>query len=102
MILLYISAPMIVTLVPGLLPFGGEEWDPDWTTWIPCYITDVDHDRLVTVTTSQSHGGTDLGLWQMQYPGTSSMSVVNFAGEGKIDPEDEKAMLHDSSIIRVN
>ncbi|MCX5711221.1 MAG: pilus assembly protein TadG-related protein [Candidatus Omnitrophica bacterium] len=62
---------------------------------IICWINDVNdpntssrkaHNRLVTVKTTQSHQGGDLGLWQTAYPDIVSDSVVNFKGHGSIDP----------------
>ncbi len=54
--------------------------------WNYCWIDDIDHDRLVQVRTMQHHEGTDLGLWQTQYPDTTSYSIANFRGRGQIHP----------------
>ncbi len=73
--------------------------------WNYCWIDDIDHNRLVQVLTTQHHEGTDLGLWQAQYPDTKSSSEVNFQGSvgggqgGSIHPP---RLRHDASITRVD
>ncbi len=54
--------------------------------WIYAWIDDIDHNRLVRVESIQRHAGADLGLWKTQYPDTTSYSVSNFRGRGKIHP----------------
>lgn len=73
--------------------------------WNYCWIDDIDHNRLVQVETTQHHEGTDLGLWQTQYPDTKSSSEVNFQGSvgggegGSIYPP---RLRHDASITRID
>lgn len=61
-----------------------------------CWIDDVVHNRLVKVTGTQHHEGADLGLWQTEYPDTTSFSIVNFRGFGSIFPPVPR---HDASIV---
>jgi hypothetical protein len=92
---------MIAAAWAGLLPgyvvdsySCGDAW-----TWIICWIDEVVHDRLVTVSCSQSHGGHDYsGLWQTTYPDTYSAATVNFQGNGDIY---EPVLRHDASIVSV-
>ncbi len=58
---------------------GGDAWP-----WLICWIDDVVHDRLVDVYQTQRHQGADLGMWDTQYPVTTSSSRVSFQGTGSI------------------
>jgi hypothetical protein len=68
-----------------------------------CWINDIQHNRLVSVDTTQHHQGIDLGLWRMRYPdasgNTNSSSVVNFTGTGSIYPPEFR---HDADIIETD
>lgn len=68
-----------------------------------CWINDIEHNRRVTVETTQHHEGIDLGLWQMRYPdaagNTNSSSVVNFNGTGSIYPP---ILRHDADIVETD
>ncbi|MDD5431579.1 MAG: pilus assembly protein TadG-related protein [Candidatus Omnitrophica bacterium] len=61
--------------------------DADGLLFIIDWIEDVVHDRLVRVSTTQTHAGGDLTLWQTKYPNISSYSIVSFQGDGQIKPQ---------------
>jgi len=91
---------MIAAAWAGLLPgyvVDSYSCEDAWT-WIICWIDEVVHDRLVTVSCSQGHGGGDYGFWQTSYPSTYSAATVNFQGNGDIY---EPVLRHDASIISV-
>lgn len=88
----------------GLLPNYSEPMhDPDGSgmegLWVPIWIHDIEHDRLVNIETTQSHEGGDLVFWQTQYPTTYSYSVVNFDNGASIDPPDPN---FDASIVETD
>jgi hypothetical protein len=90
--------PLLLAAWEGLLPglnFTSSS-AADTLPFIISWIDDIDHNRLVRVDTNQHHEGTDLGLWQTQYPETYSYSVVDFRGMGQIYPA---VLRHDASII---
>jgi len=50
-----------------------------------CWVRDVNHNRLLAVTTRQEHEGQDYGLMgQTTYPHIESYSLVDFRGNGEI------------------
>jgi len=92
---------MVGALWLGLLP-GPEVTidDPDDALiYIVDWITDIDHDRKVTVNTTQQHQGGNLGLWQTSYPEISSYTKVDFSGNGDIGDFNPR---HDASIIETD
>lgn len=95
-----IYMPLAITWA-GLLP-GWTFRSSSLESAIPFIITwieDVVHNRLVTVETTQHHQGWDFGVWETSYPDTTSYSVVNFTGRGKIhDP----VLRHDASIVETD
>jgi uncharacterized protein YpmB len=69
----------------GLIP--AWEFDSSGVTNVLfpiCWVVDINHDKRLTVTTSQEHAGYDYGLWQATYPRVESKSVVSFQGNGSI------------------
>jgi hypothetical protein len=91
----------VAALWVGLLP-GPEVTidDPDEALiYIVDWITDIDHDRKVTVNTTQQHQGGNLGLWQTSYPEISSYTKVDFRGNGDIGDFNPR---HDASIIETD
>ena len=60
------------------------------------WVSDIEHDRRVYTMTLQKHEGEDYGIWRMRYSPVFSFSMVNFRGNGSIDPEVPR---HDASII---
>jgi hypothetical protein len=84
----------------GLAPARQEDSTDDSATDIIAWINDVVHDRLVELTTIQSHqGGSDIKLWQAQYPDIRSYSIVNFNGNGSIYPPE---LRHDADIVETD
>jgi hypothetical protein len=79
---------LLVSAMAGLLPgptiTSSGEWDD--IMFFDCWISDIDHDHLVRVDTTQSHQGADLGLWKTSYPDTASYAIVDFSGKGSIYP----------------
>jgi hypothetical protein len=82
--------------------------------FIPCWIDELKHDRLVRLETIQRHEGRVFGaLWEARYPGADSnypepekrennlksYSLVNFSGKGKIHPP---VLRFDPSIIETD
>jgi len=79
----------LVTLA-GLIP----AWDFDASGFVMvmfpiCWVTDINHNRLVGLTTWQEHEGEDFGsMGETKYPHIESYSLVNFEGNGEIyDPD---------------
>ena len=70
----------------GLIPV----WDLDASgfvmiMWPIAWITDINHDRLVGLTTWQEHEGEDFGsMGETKYPHIESNSLVDFEGNGDI------------------
>ena len=70
----------------GLIPL----WDLDASgfvmiMWPIAWITDINHNRLLSVTTWQEHQGQDYGVMgQTAYPHIESYSQVDFRGNGAI------------------
>jgi len=88
----------------GLLPNYIEPMrDPDAHEieglWVPIWIHDIEHDRIVNVETDQDHEGGDLVFWQTQYPRTYSYSVVNFDNSASMDPPDPS---FDASVVETD
>ncbi|MBU1998270.1 MAG: hypothetical protein ABIG46_00725 [Candidatus Omnitrophota bacterium] len=93
--------PMIIATLAGLLA-GPEITDDNGDIWlyITCWITDINHDRLVKVDITQNHEGADLGgMWETKYPTTTGFSIVNFQGNGDIGGFVPK---HDATIIETD
>ncbi|MHB8154806.1 MAG: pilus assembly protein TadG-related protein [Candidatus Omnitrophota bacterium] len=92
---------LLVGALAGLLPgptiTASGEWDD--VMFFDCWISDIDHNHLVRVDTTQTHQGADLGLWQTSYPDTSSYAVVDFSGRGSIDPPNPR---YGSDIVDVD
>lgn len=78
--------------------------------FIPTWVIDINHNRLVVVTTNQKHGnktylggetskGVDIGnfiFWQTQYPNINGGSISNFRYLGSIHPPIAQ---HDADLI---
>lgn len=105
------AIPVLVADWAGLIAAREVTDDTDdsivgWMNAI-CWILDImdpkdegnPHNRLVRVNNSQHHDGADLGLWKTQYPDTSTFSVVNFTGNGKIHKPE---LHHDASIVNTD
>ncbi|MFA4853982.1 MAG: pilus assembly protein TadG-related protein [Candidatus Omnitrophota bacterium] len=92
---------LLVGAMAGLLPgptiTSSGEWDD--IMFFDCWITDIDHDHLVRVDTTQRHQGGDLGLWKTRYPDTASYAVVDFSGRGSIFPPNPR---YGSDIVAVD
>jgi len=71
----------------------GDAW-----TWIILWMVDLVHDRRISVSCAQSHGGGDYGFWETTYPDTYSSATVDFSGNGDIY---EPVMRYDASIVSV-
>jgi len=91
--------PLLAICWAGLLPGFVFPDSGMMLLFIPCWIQDINHNRLVEAETLQKHEGADLGLWKTQYPNTASYSIVNFEGHGKIHPP---VLRHDASIVETD
>lgn len=70
----------------GLAPNGNFSSTSDNDAWpyLICWIDAVPHDYEVEVYQTQRHQGADLGVWNTDYPATTSSARANFAGHGQI------------------
>ena len=90
-----------LAVLAGLIP----AWDFDASglamVMFPiCWVTEIDHNRLLAVTTRQEHEGEDYGVMgQTTYPRIESYSQVNFRGNGKIYRPDP---YFDATIIKTD
>lgn len=77
---------LLLATLAGLVP--AWELDASAATMILfpiCWISDINHDRLLDLTTWQEHEGEDYGsLGKTDYPHIESYSQVNFEDEGEI------------------
>lgn len=78
----FISGVML-TVLAGLVP----AWEFDDSTaanilFPICWVTDINHDRRLSVITWQEHGSKDYSLWNAVYPRVQSSSTVNFNANG--------------------
>jgi hypothetical protein len=104
---------MVGALLLGLLPLrevtSNHLYDPFPLGDVDIYawIVDINHDRTVTVNTTQEHQGKELypikgrdsGFWQTNYPQISSYTKVDFRGNGNIGNFIPR---HDASIIETD
>ena len=90
-----------LAVLAGLIP----AWDFDasglaMVMFLICWVTEIDHNRLLAVTTRQEHEGEDYGVMgQTTYPRIESYSQVNFRGNGKIYRPDP---YFDATIIKTD
>ena len=79
-----------LAVLTGLIP----AWDFDASGFVMvmfpiCWVTEINHNRLLGVITWQEHEGQDYGVMgQTTYPRIESSSQVDFRGNGKIYPPD--------------
>jgi len=96
----YVTLDTLAVLA-GLIP----AWDFDASglamVMFPiCWVTEIDHNRLLAVTTRQEHEGEDYGVMgQTAYPRIESYSQVDFRGNGKIYRPDP---YFDATIIKTD
>lgn len=80
------AAADLSALLAGLLP--GLNFDASGFVEVMfpiCWVTDINHNRLVGVPTWQEHEGEDYGsMGETEYPHIESFSVVNFRDDGEI------------------